>query len=223
MLYTYCFLSSPDDNLLLPQGLIGDLKLIEENAIAALVEPDLSREQLEANDEMLVKAVLHHDRVICELFRQTTVLPLRFGTYFHGQQELLSHLRANAQTYRQKLQALAGKVEVTLKLTPIPFSETDETPQETGKAYLKAKKQHYQKKTRYQTQQKEALQAFQGQISQTYPNVIQGECVETTERFHVLLNQTAFSLMNEQIEAWQKTLSSWKIEASEPLPPYHFL
>lgn len=223
MLYTYCFLSPPDHNLVLPQGFRGELTLIEQSAIAAIVEPDLSREELEANDEALVQAVLHHDRVICELFCDLPVLPLRFGTYFRGKEDLLSHLGANAQSYQNKLQEFSGKAEVTLKLTPIPFSENTPASQTTGKAYLKAKKQHYQEKLDYQNQQQAALGEFHQQISQTYPQVIHGKPKEGAERFYLLLNYTEFFVLDEAIEAWEKALQTWKIEVSDPLPPYHFL
>ncbi len=222
MLYTYCFLSSPHYQFTLPQGLTGELTLIEESAITAVVETNLPREDLEENDQTLIEAVLNHDRVICEIFQNTPVLPLRFGTYFRGQDDLLSHLKENAQNYQNQLYAIAGKAEVTLKLTPIPFSETSDL-QATGKAYLKAKKQQYQAKTNYQNQQEAALETFKEQINQMYPNLIHDQPKETTERFYLLLNYTNFSALVQQIELWEESLENWQIEISEPLPPYHFL
>jgi len=223
MLYTYCFLFAPDHSLILPQGFHGELILIEQNTIAAIVEPDLPREELEENDEALVQAVIHHDRVICELFGNLPVLPLRFGTYFRGKEDLLSHLEINAQSYQNKLQELSGKAEVTLKLTPIPFAENAPATQKTGKAYLKAKKQHYQEKLDYQNQQQAALEEFHQQISQIYPQIIHGKQKEGVECFYLLLNYTEFFVLDEAIEAWEKALQTWKIEVSDPLPPYHFL
>jgi len=197
--------------------------MIENGAIAAVVEPALPRDELEKDDQKLVQAVIHHDWVICELFRETLVLPLRFGTYFRGEEDLRSHLTFHGQNYHQKLAALAGKVELTLKLTPIPFSDTNPSPTEKGKAYLQAKKQRYQKQSHYERQQQAALEQFQTEITQTYPQLICGNPQENTERFYVLIDSAAFSDFSEKLKAWQQALPSWTIEVSDPLPPYHFL
>ncbi|AFZ42721.1 Gas vesicle synthesis GvpLGvpF [Halothece sp. PCC 7418] len=223
MLYTYCFLFSPEKTLSLPQGFKGDLQMIEKGAIAAVVEPNLPKAELEEDDQKLVQAVVHHDWVICELFRGLTVLPLRFGTYFRGEADLRSHLAAYEESYQQKLTALTGKVEVTLKLTPIPFSEEGSSSTAKGKAYLQAKKQRYQQQSNYQTQQQEALEKLQEEIKKTYPQLIHDEPKENTERFYLLIDSHSFSVFGEKMEQWKQFLSSWSIEISDPLPPYHFL
>jgi hypothetical protein len=222
MLYTYCFLSASEGNISLPPGFKGDLKRIEDCAIAAVVEPELPREELEEDDEKLVKAVIHHDWVICEIFQTCTVLPLRFGTYFPGESDLRSHLATNGEKYQHTLEKLSGKMEVTLKLTPIPFTEKSTTSAK-GKAYLRAKKQRYQEQNQYQAQQKSALEQFQKTITQTYPQLIHGEPQENTERFYLLLEAGRFSSFSEQIQQWKNQLQTWTIEVSDPLPPYHFL
>lgn len=224
MLYTYCFVSSPNFNLALPQGFLKGLQLIEQNAIAAVVEPELPIDELEENDQTLMQAVLHHDWVVCEIFRKNTVLPLRFGTYFQDEQDLRKHLASYAQKYEEQLQNLAGKLELTLKLTPIPFSQNRSSLKAgKGKAYLKAKKQQYQEKNTYQHQQQQALKDFEAKLAEICPNLIHGEPQESTERFYLLMNQADLDIFSEQIEQWQQKLTSWEIEVSDSLPPYHFL
>lgn len=224
MLYTYCLYYSNTSSISLPQGFMGNLEIIEKGAIAAVVEIGLPQEELEADDEKLVQAVIHHDWVICEIFRSTTVLPLRFGTYFKQTEDLKQHLATNQEKYSQQLQQIAGKVELTLKLTPIPFSPDKDTTKATkGSNYLKAKKQSYQEQTAYQNQQQKALKQFQAEITKTYPQLIQGEPKEGTERFYLLLDSTKLSTFSEQIQKWKQELKTWEIEVSDPLPPYHFL
>lgn len=224
MLYTYCLFNSNISSLSLPQGFIGNLEIIEKGAIAAVVEIGLPQEELEADDEKLVQAVIHHDWVICEIFRSTTVLPLRFGTYFKQKQDLEEHLASNNNHYQHQLQKIAGKVELTLKLTPIPFSPNSVATQaEKGKSYLKAKKQRYQEQTAYQNQQQEALKEFQTEVTKKYPQLIQGEPKEGTERLYLLLDSRNLSIFLEQIQQWKQELKGWELELSDPLPPYHFL
>jgi len=222
MLYTYCLLSDSKGNVSLPSGFLGDLKLIQKGAIAAVVEPELPQEKLETDDETLVQAVIHHDWVICEIFRDRAVLPLRFGTYFPTEADLRTHLATNREKYQQTLENLSGKLEVTLKLTPIPFTE-QETSSAKGKAYLRAKKQRYQEQSQYQAQQKLALEAFEQMINQTYSQWVHGDPQESTERFYLLLDVATFSSFSEQIKQWENQLQAWTIEVSAPLPPYHFL
>lgn len=224
MLYTYCFISYRNSTLSLPQGFVSELQLIEHNAIAAVVEPELPIHELEENDQTLMQAVLHHDWVICEIFRNQPVLPLRFGTYFQREQDLREHLASHAQKYHDQLQNFTGKLELTVKLTPIPFSQNSSSPKaETGKSYLKAKKQQYQEKNNYQYQQQQALKELEAKLAELYPNLIHGEPQESTERFYLLMNQADLSIFSEKIKQWQQELKGWEIEVSDPLPPYHFL
>lgn len=198
--------------------------MIQKGAIAAVVEPELPKEDLEANDQKLLQAVVHHDWVICELFRQGPVLPLRFGTYFPGEAALHSHLEASEAQYQQRLTALAEKVEVTLKLTAIPFSPEHRSPSsQKGKAYLQAKKQQYREQSNYQHQQKVALENFQHAIAQTCPQLIHDDPKDGKERFYVLIDRATLPQFLEQMEQWQQEFLRWTLEVSEPLPPYHFL
>ena len=224
MLYAYCLLASDATLKTLPQGFMGELEIIKQGAIAAIVEIGLPQQELEADDEKLVQAVIHHDWVICEIFRETTVLPLRFGTYFQQKQDLEQHLASNKNDYQHQLQAIAGKVELTVKLTPIAFSPDKEaTSAEKGKSYLKAKKQRYQEQTAYQNQQQETLKQFQSEMTQKNLQLIKGEPQAGKERFYLLLEAANLSTVCQQIKQWQEQVNTWEIEISDPLPPYHFL
>lgn len=224
MLYTYCLIGSSYDSLTLPQGLFRNLKLVTKDTIAAIVEPELPIDDIKEDEQQLMEAVLHHDWVICEIFHQMTLLPLRFGTCFRNEQDLETHLETYAHQYQKTLGQLAGKVELTLKLNPLPFSESNSSPtQQRGKAYFLAKKQRYQQQNQYKQQQQDELTSFQQQLTQGYSNFIHGEPQQGTERFYLLIPETDLEGISEQIQQWNNQLKSWTIEVSEPLPPYHFL
>ncbi len=78
-IYVYALLVPTASPLVLPLGMERDIELVYSSGLAAIIEPEISLEAIQATDERLLQAVLNHDRVIRELFQQTPLLPLRFG------------------------------------------------------------------------------------------------------------------------------------------------
>lgn len=62
------------------------------------------------------QAALDHARVVSECFRNTTVLPFRFGTVFDSDEALRRAVRANRKSFLESVQQLRGKAEMHLKL-----------------------------------------------------------------------------------------------------------
>ncbi|MFN9399427.1 MAG: GvpL/GvpF family gas vesicle protein, partial [Dolichospermum sp.] len=128
--------------LVLPQGAASQVILINGSGIAAIVEPGISLESFQNNDEKIIQIALSHDRVICELFQQVTVLPLRFGTCFASRNNLLNYLELHRQEYQDKLEKINGRIEFTLKLIPQTMEEP--APLERGgRDYFLAKNHRY--------------------------------------------------------------------------------
>jgi hypothetical protein len=127
-LYTYAFLPMPDAPLWhfiqQTQGIRGPLQVFSPTGgrIAAAVEPMPDPASLQASDEVLLRSALRHDQVICRLFAQMPLLPLRFGTCFLSAEKLGSHLLAQQAEYEQALAAIGGRAEYCLKgkLSPQP-------------------------------------------------------------------------------------------------------
>ncbi|MFM7425915.1 MAG: GvpL/GvpF family gas vesicle protein [Elainella sp.] len=222
-MYTYAFLFNSGLLPELPEGIWGSLELIGADRLAALVEPGLSAEALQQSDRQLMQAVLSHDRVIQEVFQQTTVLPLRFGTYFISRQGLLDHLYANQQTYIDKLTQLQGKAEYVLKLNPLPFPEAAIAAETTGKDYFLAKKQRYQDQTSWQQQQQAELNRLTRLLETQYvwSRAEPDSTASTTERIYLLADGDRS--LQEQLPTWQQQCPSWELVLGEPLPPYHFV
>jgi len=201
-LYTYAFLEIPSSPLILPQGAANQVVLINGNELAAIVEPGILLESFQNNDEKIIKMALAHDRVICELFKQITVLPLRFGTYFTSVNNLLNHLKSHKQEYQEKLEKINGKNEFTLKLIPRII---EEVPSEGGgKDYFLA----------------QYLIDLITKVNQL-PVVIQEQ--EEEVRIYLLVSGQDKNLLLEQFLNWQKACPRWDLILGDSLPPYHFI
>lgn len=220
--YTYAFLETPTAELELPVGIGDRLLLISSAGVSALVEPEVSVESLQNDDQRLIQAVLSHDRAIGELFRQTTVLPLRFGTSFASKESLLTYLESHAEEYLEKLRLLNGKAEYILKFIPRILDEPVITPEAGGRQYFLAKKQRYQTQQDFQNIQKAQWDEVVDLITKIYKSAIvvqpPGEA-----RIYILISRQDEPILGKQFLAWQQACSHWELQLGLPLPPYHFI
>lgn len=221
--YTYAFLKIPASPLELPAGIAGKVELVAGDSLAALVEPGLCVEEINNDDRQLMLAVVSHDRVIREVFRQTAVLPLRFGTCFVSVGGMLAHLLARQEEYLQKLEVFAGKAEYMLKFLPLSPPVSEVPSEARGKQYFLAKKQRYQTQQDFQTQQAAQWQEVQRLIAQVYPDAVAGGAVDSTERIYLLGAREDEARLLDLLQAWQQVCSHWELQLGEPVPPYHFV
>ncbi|MBD2676086.1 MULTISPECIES: GvpL/GvpF family gas vesicle protein [Nostoc] len=222
-IYAYALLIPIASELVLPLGMERNTELVYSSGLAAIVEPEISVEALQATDERLLQSVLTHDRVIRELFQQTPLLPLRFGSGFTSQETLLNHLEKHQQQYLETLTHLRNKVEYTLKATPCNLLDESDTIDARGKAYLLAKKQRYQTQQAFQAQQSEQWELLNQLILKTYTNVICETRQPDVRQIHFLAQRNNSTVSTEQFSLWQVQCSHWQLSLSEALPPYHFL
>jgi Gas vesicle synthesis protein GvpL/GvpF len=222
-MYTYAFLKRPSTPLDLPAGIAGSLQLLVTAHLSALIEPDLDFESLQQSDHRLMQAVLYHDRIIQDIFNQTPVLPLRFGTRFVSEEALLDHLESHNSEYLEKLANLVGKAEYTLKLTPIDSPDATMPINAKGKDYFLAKKQRYQMLVDQKQQRQDELNRLKAAIAQLYPNLVHGESKDAIERIYLLIDSEAESLLLESLQTWRSQCPHWHLELGDPLPPYHFV
>ncbi|WP_392535576.1 GvpL/GvpF family gas vesicle protein [Nostoc sp. C117] len=221
--YTYAFFNTPDFPVNLPSGNLGELLLINGKNISAVVEPGISLEVSQNNDEQVIKMVLAHDRVISELSCQITVLPLRFGTYFLSEDTLLNHIESHAQEYQEKLNNIQGKNEYTLKVIPQKVEELTKSSGINGRDYFLAKKQYYEQQKSFFPAQNEEKSHLINVISETYQSsAIVQEHVEEI-RLHLLVDRYDQALLLEQVLSLQEKCPHWNFTLGEPLPLYHFI
>lgn len=222
-LHTYALLKTPLTPLDLPRGIAGQVQIFSSDRLSVLVEPEISVVSFEDDSDRLMQAVLAHDRVICQVFRQTSVLPLRFGTYFASTETLEKHLKSHSQQYLEKLEQLEGKGEYSLKFTPLLPPE-EPLPLETGgRQYFLAKKQRYQQIQDFNEAQAVEWQKACTLASETYPSATVEPTADGEGRIYVLVNRKEESLLLERYQTLQETCPHWEIKLGEALPPYHFL
>ncbi|MBD1845792.1 GvpL/GvpF family gas vesicle protein [Cyanobacteria bacterium FACHB-63] len=225
-MYTYAFFKTPSTPLQLSAGIDGDLEVIETSVLAALVEPELEFEAVQNDDNQLVQAVLAHDRVICDLFWQITILPLRFGTQFLSRDHLIAHLNENRNKYLDKLNQLEGKAEYRLKLTPIEL-ELPSNPEMNGslkgRDYFQAKKQQYQAHLDQKDQQQQEFQQILAEIEQVYPDAKLKAGSDGVEKLYLLINKQDEMSLYQYLSKWQNQYPQWELGLGEALPPYHFV
>jgi Gas vesicle synthesis protein GvpL/GvpF len=217
--YTYAFAIPTLFDM--PEGMVEPIIAIGNERLVAIVEPGLSFETLEANDQLLIRAALTHDRVICDLFRQITVLPLRFGTRFISEEGLRTHLEQNAEQYVARLERLIGKAEYTLKFLPQSASPEPAETDQKGKQYFLAKKQQYQARAEQQAAQQAQWQAVIEKANALY-SAIPGQDQEGIARIHLLAEREGASLLQQQVQQWQEACSLGTLKLEGALPPYHF-
>lgn len=193
--------------------------------LSALVEPDLDFDAIEQDDTQLVQAVLAHDRVICDLFWQTTILPLRFGTQFVSKNRLISHLEANQDMYLEKLNQLDGKAEYRLKLLPIeePIVMPSLNGNLKGRELFSANDLNSNGQQSQEMQQRKEFQQVLNAVGQNYPNYILREPNEGVEKLYVLVDRQDEMTLYQHLNEWQRQCPHWELELGEALPPYHFV
>lgn len=221
--YTYAFLNTPAATLELPIGICSRVLLISNAGVSALVEPEVSLELLQNDNERLIQAVLSHDHVMGELFRQTTVLPLRFGTSFASKESLLTYLESHTEEYLEKIRQLNGKAEYILKFISRTLDEPVITPSSAGRQYFLAKKQRYQTQQDFQNAQTAQWDRAVYMITQIYKSAIVVQPQGEEARIYLLASRQDEPLLAEQFLAWQLACDRWELQLGLALPPYHFI
>ncbi|MER3478420.1 MAG: gas vesicle protein [Leptolyngbya sp. ERB_1_2] len=183
-------------------------------------------EAIENDDTQLVQAVLTHDRVICDLFWQVTILPLRFGTQFLSRDRLIAHLTENLDKYLDKLNQLEGKAEYRLKLTPLELevpSNSEMNGSMKGRDYFQAKRQQYQTQIEQKDQQQQELQQILAEIEQVYPDAKLKAGSDGVEKLYLLIDKREEMSLYQHLSEWQNQYPHWELGLGEALPPYHFV
>lgn len=220
--YTYTFLKTPTTCLELPQGIENPVQIVTVGDLSAIVEPDLWIESFQEDSDRLLQAVLSHDRVICEVFNQTPVLPLRFGTSFASLKGLQTHLVDCRQVYLEKLESFEGKGEYCIKFNPLTPPKQPDLPQGGGRQYFLAKKQYYQQQQDFWTLQASEWETVTQQVVQAYPESRIEPSQEGEGRIYLLISRQEEALLYENLRIWQQTCTLWNLQLGTALPPYHF-
>ncbi|HEX7728398.1 MAG TPA: GvpL/GvpF family gas vesicle protein [Terracidiphilus sp.] len=175
------------------------------------------------------KSGVDHARVIADCFRQSTVLPFRFGTVFNSDESLRKSIRSNQRQFLTNIERLRGKTEMHLKIFVDDCCGKEagvRTPSDNaGKEYLTNLRETASRQRERQTRARAV--SFQmhrlfmpmdeevscrlmenGKMLLDISHLIDRKCVE---RYHNKFATTS-ALMRE-----------CHMQLSGPWPPYHFV
>jgi hypothetical protein len=230
MLYTFAILLAPvPDDLLL--GIMGKpVQYLQCDRLIAVIEADVDIEALKLLPEpSLMQVIVQHDRLICELFDQRTLLPLRFGTAFVSVGALETYLKEEGDRLLASLERLDGYAEFLITGSAIA-QKVEAAATLKGKDYLLAKRSQYLQQEQWRSQlQAEVLDYRQTITNGLNPDLYKPEFqhVETQGsedvRVYALLPRSQIGYLQEILRSWEEQHSHWQISWSNALPPYHFL
>jgi hypothetical protein len=208
------------------QGVNGAPVLSYPSGEFAVIVSEFDRE-IHRVDE---KTVLEHARVVSLCFRNSTVLPFRFGTIFDSDEALRQAVRTNRRTFGQSVEKLRGKSEMRLKLVVRDGSLREamidiELPDTVGREYLAKLREKASRERERQTK----ARALSVQVHKLF-NPLDEEV--SCKRVHTdgMLIDIAHLIDSKSVEKYQnryntaaKQLKNCELVISGPWPPYHFL
>ena len=179
--------------------------------------------------ELSQQCVIEHARVVSECFRNTTVLPFRFGTIFDNDDALRRAIRANRKAFTDSVSRLKGKAEMHLKLVvrdgSLREAMTDVAlPESVGGEYLTRLRE---KAARHRERQTKA-RALSVQVNKLFHPLQEEVSCRKNDAGGMLLD-IAHLIDEKSIERYQNSytsatrqLKNCEILISGPWPPYHF-
>jgi hypothetical protein len=176
------------------------------------------------------KAAVDHARVVSECFKNSTVLPFRFGTVFENDEAVRRAVRANRRTFTESVSKLRGKAEMHLKvLVRDAFLQEavlePELPAAVGGEYLIRLRDRAARDRERQTK----ARALSVQVHKLF-NPLQEEVSCKRIESGAMLLDIAHLIESKSIEKYQnrystatKQLKNCQVMFSGPWPPYHFM
>ncbi len=176
------------------------------------------------------RAILDHARVVSECFRNTTVLPFRFGTVFDTDEALRRAVRANRRAFLATVSRLRGKAEMHLKLLVKDGSLREallevELPLTAGSEYLTKLREKACKQRERQTR----ARALSVQVHKLFNPLEADVCCKKVDSGGMLID-IAHLIDGSSVQKYQsrystaaRQLKDVELAISGPWPPYHFM
>lgn len=175
------------------------------------------------------KAVLEHARVISECFRNTTVLPFKFGTVFDSDDALRRAVRANRKAFTESVARLKGKAEMHLKVVVRDQCARDVLPEAAlplcaGSEYLCRLREIASRDRERQSR----ARAVSVQVHKLFSPLDQEVSCKRVDSGGLLID-IAHLIDSRTVEKYQnrysaatRQLKDCQVAISGPWPPYHF-
>lgn len=175
------------------------------------------------------ESIYEHARVVSECFRNTTVLPFRFGTVFNNDEALRRAVRANRRAFLESVSRLRGKAEMHLKLivkdgTVREAIADKELPATAGREYLTKLREQATRQRERQTK----ARALSVQVHKLFHPLEEEISCKRVDSGGLLID-IAHLIDHKSVEKYQNRYSSAarqlkdvELLISGPWPPYHF-
>jgi hypothetical protein len=176
------------------------------------------------------KAILEHARVVSECFRTTTVLPFRFGTVFHNDEELRRAVRANRKAFVATVERLRGKSEMHLKLLVRDGAVVDDFDDSVlhaavGGEYLAQLKERAARDRERQSR----ARTLSVQVQRLFNPLEADVTCKKVDSGRIMID-IAHLIPSKGVEKYQnryniaaRQLKGCELMVSGPWPPYHFM
>src|SRR5580692_8588357 len=176
------------------------------------------------------KTVLEHARVVSLCFRNSTVLPFRFGTIFDSDDALRQAVRTNRRAFGMSVARLRGKAEMHLKVLvkdgSLRAAMADVVlPDTVGGDYLSKLREKASKDRERQTK----ARGLAVQVHKMF-NPLEEEISCKRVNTDGMMIDIAHLIDSKSVEKYQnryssaaKQLKNCELVISGPWPPYHFL
>jgi hypothetical protein len=173
------------------------------------------------------RSVVEHARVVSECFRNTTVLPFRFGTVFDTDEAIRRAVRTNRKAFMESVAKLRGKSEMHLKVMVRDAAAMDEAalPAAVGAEYLTVLRQKAVRDRERQTK----ARAISIQVHKLF-NPLQEEVTCKRVDAGALIIDIAHLIDSAHVDKYQNRYNAaahhfkdYNVVLSGPWPPYHFM
>ena len=186
--------------------------------------------RLERDFAFTARSIVEHGQVIARVFENRTVLPMRFGTFFRSEKQVLDLVRENRQSLLEAFCRLRGKAEMRLKLL-LGF----DLPSATGlrkpprRALGSEEFDMGSDGEPLDPQCRELADQLAGRLREMFRPLDQQVTCRRLETSQLLVD-CAHLIETEQVESYQKLCGQATTEVKDcalrvtgPWPPYHFL
>jgi hypothetical protein len=228
-IYTYCLLRMQSDEVLpslrgIDQRPVFPLRCDRYTMLVSRLERDFS---------FSPRSIVEHGQVIARLFEDRTVLPMRFGTFFRSEQQVINLVRENRQDLLEAFCRLRGKAEMRVKLLlgfgPPPVSKASELRKPPRRSLRSEDSVPHGDGEPLDPQCRELAAQLSVRLKEMFRPLDQQVTCRRMEGSQLLVD-CAHLIEAENVAAYQKLcgqasaqVKDCDIRVSGPWPPYHFL
>lgn len=215
----------------LPTGLQGaKLTVVTQGAVAAILSPVSE----EPDGSAGVEGALAFARVVGDLHREMTILPMRYGSFVYQAENAAEFLRRHEHEFSEALASLGGCDEMGVRIL-LPVTESGRGPSDDppgdrstktrGAAYLESRRRHYM----WQEREEQACREWAERAGEAFAGLFRRSHWEYAVRQEGTLLSLSFLVDRSCVPAFVKAFRKFEHDhpvtaiCTGPFPPYVFV